>query len=112
MKADDPIAAALTDFTPDPDSKRPEAVQKAVYLARRLQQRADELMTPEERRHAEEIQKLIDDPADKSTLMQMTDEAFRSQRAKRAAEHLVHLLDTNGIPNFMGKFEKGLLEGF
>ena len=40
----------LAGFTPDASSSRPLSIQKALFVARRLQERAAELQTPSERR--------------------------------------------------------------
>ncbi len=106
------LAEALAAFRPDPASARPPAVQKAVFLARRLQTRALQLITPRERQHLDEIHRMIQSPEDKATIVRMTDETFRPRRASRSAEHLVHILDENGIPKFLSPFERQLMRGF
>ena len=102
----------LPDFTPDPNSPYPEAAQHAVHLARALQQRATELQTPQERRQQAELDRMIQNPKDKVTLTQMTDQAFRSSRPYRAADQLVHILDVQGIPRFFSPLDRTLLKGF
>ena len=57
-------------------------VDRAVAIARELQQRAIELQTPHERRQQAELDRMLRNPGDKATLVQITDQAFRaSQRA-------------------------------
>ena len=51
-------------------------------------------------------------PTDKSTLAQMTDQSFRAQDPHRAVDHLVHILDVQGIPRFFNPLERTLLKGF
>lgn len=110
------IAAVLDDllghFTPDPAAPQAPAVQKALHLARRLQERARTLQTPSERRQQAELDRMIRTPSDKATLAMMTDQAFRTRDAARAVEHLTHILDVQGIPRFFGAIDRTLMKGF
>ena len=99
-------------FQFDPQSPHSEAAQRAVFLARFLQQRANELQTPQERRQQAELDRIIQSPHDRATLVQMTDQAFRSTAAPRAADQLIHILDVQGIPRFFSRLEQTLLRGF
>src|SRR5687767_13506188 len=87
-------------------------VEAAVRLARELQARATELQTPHERRQQRELDRMLQTPADKVTLVQMTDEGFRSNSASRTAEHLTHILDVQGVPRFFSPLDRTLLRGF
>ena len=102
----------LSAFQPDPKSKHPLAVQKALFLARRLQQRATELQTPAERRQQAELDRMLQTPSDKATLAQMTDQAFRTKDPHRAVEHLIHILDVQGVPRFFNPWDRTLMKGF
>ena len=84
----------------------------AVRLARQLQSRAKQLQTPAERRQQAELDRMVQHPRDKATLTQLTDQAFRSHRAARAADQLVHILDVQGIPRFFSPLERTMLRGF
>ncbi len=106
------IAALLARFVADPGSPHTREVQQALFLSRELQTQAAELQTPQERRQQAELDRMIQNPGDKATLMQMTDQAFRSNRARRAADQLIHVLDVQGIPRFFDTFERTLLQGF
>ena len=106
------LEKVLNDFTVDDSAPHPAEVQLAIQLARRLQQRAADLQTPQERRQQAELDKMIRNPGDKVTLMQMTDEAFRSRAPQRAAEQLIHILDVQGIPRFFSTMERAMLRGF
>ena len=90
----------------------PPEVQKALFLARELCRRARELQTPQERRQQAELDRMIQSPHDKATLMQLTDQAFRSERPHRAADQLIHILDVQGVPRFFGALDRTLLLGF
>ena len=104
--------ALLGNFEPDPSSHQSETIQKALLVARTLQQRAHELQTPEERKQQTELDRMIQNPGDKATLTALTDQAFRSVAAARAADQLVHILDVQGVPRFFSPLERTLLRGF
>ena len=87
-------------------------IEQAVQLARRLQNRARELQTPAERRQQAELDRMIQSPSDKATLIEITDQAFRAQRSGRAADQLIHILDVQGVPRFFSAIERTMLRGF
>ncbi len=89
-----------------------QLAQLAVQLARGLQTRAKELQTPAERRQQAELDRMVQHPQDKATLTQMTDQAFRSEKAARAVDQLVHILDVQGIPRFFSPLDRTMLRGF
>jgi RHH-type transcriptional regulator, proline utilization regulon repressor / proline dehydrogenase / delta 1-pyrroline-5-carboxylate dehydrogenase len=102
----------LRGFQPDPESKRAPAVQQALWLARLLQKRATALQTAPEKRQQAELDRMLQTPSDKATLAQMTDQAFRTSDAHRAVEHLVHILDVQGVPRFFSPWDRTLVKGF
>ena len=105
--------AEMLDAIPlDPDSPHSPTIQRALNLARQLQTRASELQTPEERKQQTELDRMIHQPGDKNTLMQLTDQAFRSETPHRAADQLIHILDVQGIPRFFSPIEWTMLKGF
>lgn len=106
------LHSLLADFRPDAAANVPGEVQRALYVARRLCERAAELQTPQERRQQAELDRMIHSPHDKATLMQLTDQAFRSRRAARAADQLLHILDVQGVPRFFSPLDRTLLYGF
>jgi RHH-type proline utilization regulon transcriptional repressor/proline dehydrogenase/delta 1-pyrroline-5-carboxylate dehydrogenase len=87
-------------------------IAEAIGLARKIQQRANELQTPQERRQQAEFDRMLQHPTDKATLVQMTDQAFRSHASRRAADQLTHLLDVQGVPRFFSPVDRTLLRGF
>ncbi len=89
-----------------------EVIDTAVSLARALQLRAAQLQTPHERRQQAELDRMLQTPADKITLVQLTDQAFRCAAAARTAEHLTHILDVQGVPRFFSPLDRALLHGF
>src|SRR5574340_1159416 len=84
-----PFAALLAGFHGDASSGLPFTVQKALFVARRLQERAAALQTPPERRQQAELDRMLQNPDDKATLAQMTDQAFRSDTPQRAVAQFV-----------------------
>ncbi len=93
-------------------SAAPLEVQQALALARELCRRARDLQTPQERRQQAELDRMMQSPHDKATLMQLTDQAFRSKRSHRAADQLIHILDVQGVPRFFSTVDRTLLKGF
>jgi len=87
-------------------------VDSAIELARRLLLRSQELQTPEEKRQQAELDRMIQHPDDKATLVQWTDQAFRTQTPSRVADQLMHILDVQGIPRFFSPLDQTLLRGF
>jgi len=102
----------LSELSVEPGAGASSAIQKAVLLARLLQSRAAALQTPQEKRQQRELERMMENPEDKATLTQMTDQAFRSTRARRAADQLTHILDIQGVPRFFSRFERAMLKGF
>src|SRR4029079_991688 len=97
---------------PDTAAPPPLEVQQAIPLARELCRHARELQTPQERRQQAELDRMIQSPHDKATLSQLTDQAFRSRRAQRSADQLIHILDVQGVPRFFSPIDRTLLLGF
>ncbi len=99
-------------FSPTVKPAKADPVEDAIALARVLQVRAMELQTSAERRQQAELDRMLHTPADKVTLVQLTDQAFRSRANRRTAEHLTHLLDVQGVPRFFSPLDRALLHGF
>ncbi len=112
MLARTQIDELLAGFTPEATSAVPVLAQRALFLARRLQERAAQLQTPAERRQQAELDRMLSTPSDKVTLTQITDQAFRAQSPHRAVDHLIHILDVQGIPRFFSRWDRALLKGF
>ncbi|MFM8986154.1 MAG: proline dehydrogenase family protein, partial [Planctomycetia bacterium] len=87
-------------------------IDDAVRLAAELQRAAAALQTPAERRQQAELARMLESPADKATLVELTDQAFRSHAAARTAEQFTHILDVQGIPRFFSPLDRALLLGF
>jgi RHH-type proline utilization regulon transcriptional repressor/proline dehydrogenase/delta 1-pyrroline-5-carboxylate dehydrogenase len=108
----DPPPSASNTPTPPAGNDVPAELRRAIELAAALQKRAIELQTSAERRQQADLDRMLQSPTDKSTLTQMTDQAFRSKRAERMAEQLVHILDVQGVPRFFGPVDRTMLKGF
>ena len=106
------IESLLEDFVYDPSVSALEEVQQAIHIAAALQRRAACLQSPGERRQQAELDRMMHHPSDKTTLVQMTDQAFRSDAWNRSADQLIHLLDVQGIPRFFSLIDRTLLRGF
>ncbi len=102
----------LANFQPEAKSPVPVTVQKALFLARLLQERAAQLQSPQERRQQAELDRMLQSPLDKATLTQMTDQAFRSKAPHRAVDQFIHILDVQGVPRFFSALDRTLLKGF
>ncbi len=102
----------LEAFVPDADSSVSETAQKAAHLARLMQRRAVELQTPQEKKQQTELERMMQNAGDKVTMIQMTDQAFRSDDPHRAVDQLTHILDIQGVPRFFSRMDRTLLRGF
>lgn len=87
-------------------------LQAAIELAERLLSRAATLQTPQERRQQAELDRMIANPEDKATMVELTDQAFRTRTPWRVADQLTHILDLQGIPRFFSPLEQTMLRGF
>ncbi len=102
----------LAEFHADSASEYSLPLQKALFVAARLQTRASALQTSAERRQQAELDRMLRHPHDKATLAQITDQAFRSETSQRAVDQFIHILDVQGIPRFFSPFKRTLLKGF
>ncbi|OYP35742.1 bifunctional proline dehydrogenase/L-glutamate gamma-semialdehyde dehydrogenase [Rhodopirellula sp. MGV] len=84
----------------------------SIAMAKALLIRSHELQSPQEQRQQAEFSRMIQHPEDKATLVEMTDQAFRTHSSARVADQLTHLLDLQGIPRFFSPLEQTMLRGF
>lgn len=87
-------------------------IDGAVALAETWQNRANELLTGEERNIQEQMKRLLTHPMDKVLLAEMIDQGFRSHDPDRVADQISNLLEERGIPDFFGNVEKLLIQMF
>lgn len=89
-----------------------DATSRALTLARELQERAVALQTSAERRQQAELDRMLQTPSDKATLVQLTDQAFRAKSSARIADQFTHILDVQGVPRFFSPLDRAMLHGF
>lgn len=106
------LQGILDSFVPDKSLPYPKAAQMAVHIAALLQRRAADLQTPQEYKQQSELDRMIRNPHDKATMIQMTDQSFRSERPQRAVDQMTHILDVQGIPRYFGPVDQALMRGF
>ncbi|MDZ7830341.1 MAG: bifunctional proline dehydrogenase/L-glutamate gamma-semialdehyde dehydrogenase [Desulfobacterales bacterium] len=86
--------------------------QQAVDLAAQWQDRANRLLTSEEKAIQEQMRHLLTNPLDKVVLTRMIDQCFRSHDNDRVADQVNHLLREYGVPNFFSRVERLLIQMF
>ncbi len=88
------------------------AAAAAIDLAAQLLRQAVQLQTPQERRQQAELDRMIGHDEDKATLVELTDQAFRTHTPARVADQLTHILDVQGVPRFFNPVEQAMFAGF
>lgn len=106
------LDSILADFKPDESLPYTTEAQAAAHIAALLQVRAAELQTSAERKQQRELDRMIRNPHDKATMIQMTDQTFRSEKPGRAVDQLTHILDAQGVPRYFNPVDKALIRGF
>ncbi|MEJ2096831.1 MAG: bifunctional proline dehydrogenase/L-glutamate gamma-semialdehyde dehydrogenase, partial [Deltaproteobacteria bacterium] len=92
--------------------ERDAVVEKALVLARTWQDRANALLTHEEKAIQEQMTQLMTHPVDRVVLTQMIDQSFRSRDAGRVADQVDAILRAYGIPDFFPKVDRLLIQMF
>ena len=92
--------------------QRERRVQRAMALAERWQNRANSLLSREEKGLQEQMRRLLTRPRDKIVLALLIDQSFRSHDPARVADQLGSILNEYGTPDFFSRFEKILLQMF
>ncbi|MFO7686287.1 MAG: proline dehydrogenase family protein [Desulfobacterales bacterium] len=86
--------------------------EKAIETAVNWQNRANELLTEEEKGIQEQMQRLLSNPMDKVVLTKMIDQSFRSHNPARVADQVNSILRRYGVPDFFPKFDRLLVQMF
>ncbi|MFO8112107.1 MAG: proline dehydrogenase family protein, partial [Desulfosalsimonadaceae bacterium] len=86
--------------------------QNAVKRAAEWQNRANQLLTAEEKTIQEQMKRLLTHPLDKVVLTRMIDQCFRSHDHQRVADQVNHLLTEYGVPDFFSRVERLLIQMF
>ncbi len=87
-------------------------VQAAIKTAEKWQNRANELITADEKGIQEQMVRLLTHPTDKVVLTRMIDQSFRSSDNRRVADQVNAILKSHGVPDFFSKVEKLLVQMF
>jgi len=87
-------------------------VNGALSLARAWQDRANELLTSEERGIQEQMERLMNHPIDKAVLTKMIDQSFRPRDTSRVADQVDAILSSYGIPDFFPRVDRLLMQMF
>ncbi len=87
-------------------------VQRALSLARAWQDRANELLTSEEKAIQEQMKRLMTHPIDKVVLTRMIDQSFRPHDSSRVADQVNAILTSYGIPDFFPRVDRLLIQMF
>ncbi len=92
--------------------QRERLAQRAMLRAEKWQNRANELLSREEKGLQEQMRRLLTRPRDKIVLARLIDQSFRSHDPARVADQLGSILKEYGTPDFFSRFEKILLQMF
>ena len=89
-----------------------QLMQKAAETAQNWQNRANQLITSEEKGIQEQMLRLLTHPMDKVVLTKMIDQSFRSNNNRRVADQINAILKAYGVPDFFSNVEKLLVQMF
>jgi len=89
-----------------------EILQQAIAQAETWQNRANELLSQEEKGIQEQMLRLVTHPMDKAVLTRLIDISFRSEDPARVADQISTLLKAHGVPDFFSRVEKLLVQMF
>jgi RHH-type proline utilization regulon transcriptional repressor/proline dehydrogenase/delta 1-pyrroline-5-carboxylate dehydrogenase len=88
---------------------REDIVKAAIALAETWQNRAIDLMAPQEKKRSKQLARLLANPKDKILLTKLIDQSFRSANPRRVADQIRYLLAEYGIPGFFSSVERLLM---
>ena len=87
-------------------------LKASLTQAAAWQNRAEALLTSEEKGIQEQMQHLLAHPVDKVILTKLIDQSFRSDDASRVADQINSLIKKYGVPDFFSRVEKLLMQMF
>ena len=87
-------------------------IQEAISLAETWQNRANRLLTSEEKDIQDQMLRLLTNPIDKVIMAKMIDQSFRSDDARRVADQINYLLEEYGVPDFFTSGDRLLMRLF
>lgn len=83
--------------------------QRAVELAAKWQDRANELVNDHDSKFHIQMNKMLSNPLDKVLLIELMDQSFRSATPKRVADQVQFLFDKYGMATFFTSTERFLM---
>ncbi len=89
-----------------------EILHKTILLATSWQNFSTNLLTKKERKQQQMMRRMLNHPSDKTIILHLMDQSFRSENSKRAVNQFQYLLQQYGIPHFFPKTEQWLLKIF
>ena len=89
-----------------------DIIKAAIAQAEAWQDRANALLTAEEKGIQEQMHRLLAHTMDKVILTKLIDQSFRSDDASRVADQIESLLGKYGVPDFFSRVEKLLIQMF
>lgn len=89
-----------------------QMAEKAVALAEAWQNRANELLTSEEKEIQDQMLRLLTHPMDKVVLTKLIDQSFRSHNPARVADQVNSILRQHGVPDFFSRVDRLLIQMF
>lgn len=92
--------------------QKQDLIKAAIAQAESWQNRANKLLTHEEKGIQEQMERLLTHPMDKVMLTKMIDQSFRSHNSGRVADQVNYLLEEYGVPDFFSRVEKLLIQMF
>jgi len=87
-------------------------IKEALSLAAAWQNRANELLTSEEKDIQDQMLRLLTNPIDKVVMVKMIDQSFRSDDVRRVADQINYLLKLHGVPDFFSSGDRLLMRVF
>ena len=87
-------------------------VRKTIELAEAWERRANSIRTEEERRYQRMMRRMLEREADKTLLVDLIDQSFRSTNPRRVVGQFRYLLKHYGIPGFFPDLDQWMLRAF
>lgn len=89
-----------------------KVIEESLLLAEEWQNRANELINPEEIKFQKQLTKMLSHEIDKVILTQLIDQGFRSKNSKRVADQIISLLQRYGLPTFISSLDRLMMVFF
>ena len=89
-----------------------QILDDCLSLAERWQDRANTILTRQERSIQQQMMRLLRDPINKVVLTKMIDQSFRASSHRRVANQVHFVLSRFGIPKFFSPVEQALMRLF